>query len=113
MFSYFFDTSAYAKLYHQEAGSQFLPSAHPSGYLSRTRPAIHELHYLSARRLLVRYGASMALRTLDALQLAVALEMQQAGKLTVMGASDRRLCRGAEACCCSTVDPCDPALAVP
>ncbi len=110
---YFLDTSAFAKLYHQEAGSDFIEQMvgipgsavisrlalieiesvfaikvrtgqlDPSGQvLARRRlradisrgpirigPPIGELHYQQARRLLIRHGATMSLRTLDAIQL--------------------------------------------
>jgi predicted nucleic acid-binding protein len=156
--SCFLDTSALAKLYHQEAGSQYVERLveRPGSMvvvsrlslieiesviaikvrtgeldaagqdLSRRRfradisqgririgPPIEERHYQSALRLLVRYGVTMSLRTLDAVQLAVALDLQQAGLISVMVAADRRLCRVAEACGCSTADPGDPGLIIP
>ena len=122
MFSYFLDTSAYAKLYHQEEGSQLVENlldqpawtvvvsrlslveiesviaikvrtgeldvagqefsrrrirADISQGRIRVGPPIYELHFLRARRLLVKYGVSMALRTLDALHLAAALSASE------------------------------------
>ena len=65
---------------------------------------------MCARRLLVRYGVQMALRTLDALQLAFALELRRAGLISIMVSSDLKLCRVAEASGCSAVNPCDPGL---
>jgi len=55
----------------------------------------------------------MALRTLDAIQLAVALRLRQTGVISVMVAADKRLCQVAEACGCAAVDPSDPAVAIP
>ena len=46
-------------------------------------PPTGERHYQSARRLLAPYGTGMALRTLDALQLAVARELLVAGQISV------------------------------
>lgn len=158
MASYFLDTSALAKLYHQEVGSHYVErlveqpgsivvvsrlsllemesvfaikvrtgELSPSGQeLARRRlradvaqgrilvgPPIEERHYQNARRLLTRYGVEMALRTLDSLQLAVALDLRHAGQISVMVAADQRLCRVAEACGCSTTNPADPAVFVP
>jgi predicted nucleic acid-binding protein len=42
-------------------------------------PPMHEGHFQSARKLLVRFGVSEALRTLDALQLAMALDLMKMG----------------------------------
>jgi predicted nucleic acid-binding protein len=153
VFSCFLDTSAYAKLYHHEDGSQFVEKLlnqpawtvivsrlslveiesviaikartgelDVSGQeLCRKRiradisqgrvevgPAIHQLHYSTARRLLHEYGVSMGLRTLDALQLAIALDLQERGRLSAMVAADKRLCRVAESCGCPAVDPRGP-----
>ncbi len=158
MASYFLDTSALAKLYHQEAGSHYVEwlveqtgsivvisrlsliemesvfaikvrtgELSPSGQeLARRRlradvaqgrilvgPPIEERHYQSARRLLTRYGVEMALRTLDSLQLALALDLHQLGQISVVVAADQRLCRVAEACGCPTINPADPAAFVP
>ena len=150
---YFLDTSAYAKLYHQENGSEYVEQllgrpgavvivsrlslveiesviaikvrtgeldaigqelfrrrfrADISQGRIRTGPPINERHYQRARGLLVRYGASMALRTLDAVQLATALDLLEAGVISVMVAADQRFCRIAEACGCSTINPNEP-----
>ena len=40
-----------------------------------------------------KYGAVEALRTLDALQLSVALGLKRAGFVTVFLAADQKLCR--------------------
>lgn len=155
---YFLDTSAYAKLYHIEAGTQYVRQLleRPSCTLvissltpiemesvlaikvrtgeldasgqdfARRRlqadirqgrvyvgPALSERHYQTARRLLMGYGASMGLRTLDAIQLAVALELNQIGRISIIVTSDQRLCRVVEANGCQAVDPSNPNLIVP
>ena len=43
--------------------------------------------------MLVKHGAAEALRTLDALQLSVALRLKRAGLVTVFVAADQRLCK--------------------
>lgn len=158
MASYFLDTSALAKLYHQEAGSLYVErlvqqpgsmvvvsrlsliemesvfaikvrtgELDSSGQeMARRRlradvaqgrimigPPIEERHYQSARRLLTRYGVEMALRTLDSLQLALALDLHQAGQISVIVAADQRLCRVAEASGCSTINPAEPGVVLP
>jgi len=155
---YFLDTSALAKLYHQEAGSQYLEwaLAQPgllvvvsrlslveiesvmaikvrigeldvaSQELFRRRfradisqqrivlgPQIDERHYRSARRLLLRHGVAMALRTLDAIQLSVALDLHEAGLISLLVAADQKLCRVAETCGCPTLNPIDPEIVLP
>jgi predicted nucleic acid-binding protein len=150
---YFLDTSALAKLYHEEVGSQYverlLASPEQDVVVSRlslvemesalaikvrTReldaegrelarrrlradlaqgrlrlgPPINERHYRKARGLVAQYGAERGLRTLDAIQLAVALGLHGDGVVTVFVAADHRLCRVAEACGFPTVDPADP-----
>jgi len=156
--SYFLDTSALSKLYHQEIGSHYLerlveqPGAiivvsrlsllemesvfaikvrtgelsPPGQELARRRlradiaqgrvsvgPPIEERHYQSARKLLARYGLEMALRTLDSLQLALALDLHESRQISVIVAADQRLCRVAEACGCSTINPADPGVLLP
>jgi len=39
-------------------------------------PPVHERHFHSARRLLIQYGVAEGLRTLDSLQLAIALDLR-------------------------------------
>ena len=151
--SYFFDTSVLTKLYHAEAGTDFverlagqrgsvvvvsrlslveiesvlaikmrmgeLDAAGQELCRRRLRadisqgrihvgPPMADRYYQSARRLLVRYGVAMALRTLDALQLAVALELMEAGQVSVFVAADKKLCRVAEACGCATINSAEP-----
>ncbi len=55
--------------------------------------AVNDDHFRGARRLLIKYGSSEALRTLDALQLSIALGLKEAGLVTVFVAADQKLCR--------------------
>jgi predicted nucleic acid-binding protein len=149
MASCFFDTSALAKLYHQEAGSDFMVrigsergSQHWISRLSvaemesvlagRVRSATmtlgdaafarrcmaadlnqHRLlvapvdlrHFSKASVLLQTYGVSDGLRTLDAIQMAVALELAQTQRLGVFVAADKRLCRVAALAGLATINP--------
>src|SRR5580700_2552922 len=73
-------------------------------------PPIEPKHYRSAAKLLRIHGVSRGLRTLDALQLAVALDMLEASWISVMVSADNRLCEVAEACGCPAVDPTDPSV---
>ena len=50
----------------------------------------------------------MALRTLDAIQLAVALDLLQTDVISVMVVADQRLCQVAEVAGCPTVNPVHP-----
>jgi predicted nucleic acid-binding protein len=134
---YFFDTSALAKVYRRELGSDFvdrilsLPDTEAivsrltiaemesvlalkvrtgeidqhSLLIARRRieadlgrrrllvAAVYDEHFRAARQLLVKHGVVEALRTLDALQLAVALDLKRAGLVTVFLAADQKLCR--------------------
>src|ERR1035438_7464374 len=56
-------------------------------------PPIEPKHYRSAAKL---HGVSRGLRTLDALQLAVALDMLEASRISVMLSADKRLCEEAD-----------------
>jgi len=148
--NYFLDTSAVAKLYHKEAGSDYMDRIlRESGSRSlisrlsivemesviaiklRTReiepqhaetarrclradlsqerlligPPIQTYHYQAARDLLVRYGSDEGLRTLDALQLAIALDLRRTRLIAVMVAADQRLCRVASLAGCAAVNP--------
>lgn len=147
---YFLDTSALAKLYHGEAGSEYVrriladPACRSlisrlsfvemeSVFAIKTRtgeigqqdveiarrclrsdlmqqrllvaPPIRTDHLQTARTLLVRHGVAEGLRTLDALQLAVALDLRQSGFVDVIVASDQRLCRVATVSGCPAVNP--------
>jgi len=157
MSGHFLDTSALAKLYHHESGSEYverLVAVRESNTiisrlslvemesvlaikvrtgeldaggreLARRRlradvaqsrigvgPAIDEGHYRKARILLARYGLERALRTLDAIQRAVALGLRDFGDFSVFVAADQRLCRAAEDCGLTTVDPTNPGLVI-
>jgi predicted nucleic acid-binding protein len=151
----FLDTSALAKLYHEEAGSEYVERivGQPGsrGFVSRLSlvemesafaikvrtgaldetgrslalrrlradiarsrlivgPAIGPGHYRSAAKLLRVHGVSHGLRTLDALQLAIALDMLQASWISVILSADKRLCEVAEACGCPAINPAQPGL---
>jgi len=131
--SFFLDTSAFAKLYHQEAGLDFIEqivSLPGSALVSRLTllemesvfaikvrtgqldllgqdsarrrlradisrcririgPPIGERHFQNARQLLITHGATMSLRTLDAIQLAVALDLLRIGAISVLVVADQ------------------------
>lgn len=52
-----------------------------------------------------RRVVGVVLRTLDALQLAVALDLRRLGQIDVLVAADQRLCRVASMAGCSVVNP--------
>ena len=54
--------------------------------------AVNDEHFRGARQLLFKHGAVEA-RTLDALQLSVALGLKRAELVTVFVAADQKLCR--------------------
>ena len=54
--------------------------------------AVSEFHYPAAERLIIRYGDRKGLRTLDALQLAVALDVQHRVGLDALVAADKAFC---------------------
>ncbi len=68
-------------------------------------PPVHERHFHGAKRLLIQYGVPEGLRTLDALQLAIALDLRQLGQVEVLVAADQRLCHVASMAGCSAVNP--------
>ena len=153
---YFLDTSALAKVYRKEAGSDFVDrilSEPGSEYLisrltivemesvfalkarvgeidqravliARRRleadlgcrrllvAAVNDEHFQGARQLLFKHGAVEALRTLDALQLSVALGLKRAELVTVFIAADQRLCRVAMLEGFAVTNPEDPASIV-
>ena len=123
---YFLDTSALAKRYHKESGSDYLDRILEHGLeLARRRfqadlahqhlfiaPTFNERNLQNARKLLVQYGATEGLRTLDALQLAAALDLQETGQITILVAADKRLCRVAALAGCSAVNPEQPSSLV-
>lgn len=71
---------------------------------------VREEEFRRARRLLIEHGVKEALRTLDALQLSVALALKEAGLATVFVAADQRLCRVAEVEGFTTLNPEQPAV---
>jgi len=138
---YFLDTSALAKLYHEELGSDYVESIlnqpGSKGIVSRLSlvemesvlaikartgaldengrslalrrlradiardrlivgPPIEPKPYRSAAKLLRLHGVSRGLRALDALQLAVALDMLETLWISVMLSADKRLCEVAK-----------------
>jgi len=150
---YFLDTSALAKLYHKEIGSEYVdrivrePGSgsmisrlsivemesvlaikvrtgeidQPDVEIARRclradlaqrrlliGPPIYARHYHTARILLEQYGVAEGLRTLDALQLAIALDLKQMGQIAVMVTADQRLCRVASRAGCPAVNPQEP-----
>jgi predicted nucleic acid-binding protein len=58
--------------------------------------SIEESHFASAARLLQQHAFDLRLRTLDALQLAVAIKVKQRAKLDYFVAADKVLCQVAE-----------------
>jgi len=134
---YFFDTSALAKLYRKEAGSDLVDRlfAEPGSQFIISRLAVVEMesvfslkarageigeqalsvarrrlladlgrrrllvatvndeHFRVTQQLLVKYGVVEGLRTLDALQLSVAVILKRGGLPSVFVAADHRLCR--------------------
>ncbi|MGO8816483.1 MAG: type II toxin-antitoxin system VapC family toxin [Terriglobia bacterium] len=155
--NYFFDTSACAKLYHQELGCEYVDRiiAQPDSLAIISHLTIVEMesvlsikvrtreinepqaevarrclradlrqrrlmvgspvqprHFHAARLLLVRYGATEGLRTLDSLQLAIALDWKATGQIDVLIAADLRLCRVATLAGCPAVNPERPGSAL-
>lgn len=148
--NYFLDTSALAKLYHKETGSEYVDRIvkEPGSRCTISRLSIVEMesvlaikvrtgeideqqveiarrclradlsqrrlligppiqagHYHTATILLAKYGATEGLRTLDALQLAIALDLKKTGQITVLVTADQRLCRVAALADCPAVNP--------
>jgi hypothetical protein len=66
---------------------------------------VEEKHFYPARRLLSQYGVAEGLRTLDALELSIALDLHQAGPHHVIIAADQHLCRVAELYGCPAINP--------
>jgi predicted nucleic acid-binding protein len=57
---------------------------------------VNDEHFEIARRLLIKYAPQRGLRTLDALQLSVAVGLRRAGFPPIVVASDQRLCEMAD-----------------
>jgi predicted nucleic acid-binding protein len=156
---YYFDTSALAKLYRLEVGSDFVDRLHSERdsrhlisrlaivemesvfalkirtgeidhqaaltnrsttpgsrpYLGRGRllvAAVNDEHFRNARQLLFKYGVNEALRTLDALQVSVAVGLKRAGLATTFVAADQKLCRVAALEGFAVTNPEEPASLV-
>ena len=69
---------------------------------------VHESHFQSARHLLIQYGVTEGLRTLDALQLAIALDLRRSGYVGMMVSADQRLCQVSSLAGCPAVNPAKP-----
>jgi predicted nucleic acid-binding protein len=67
--------------------------------------AITDLHYGHAERLIIQYALGHRLRSLDALQLAVALDLKDQGILQQIVAADRTVCEIAAAEGMLVIDP--------
>jgi hypothetical protein len=133
--SYFFDTSAFAKRYHPESGTQVVMAifAEPGRTIGISSLSLIEIqsvfaakvrsnvitramagslrarmlldmaagdfevftlssdHFDAAGRMIGRHGFSSRLRTLDALQLAVALDLREQGLVDRFVVADRAL----------------------
>jgi predicted nucleic acid-binding protein len=75
-----------------------------AGCLWRVVP-VTVAHFHHAQQLLVRHGLGHNLRTLDALQLAVALDLNGAGPLSAFLCADANLCRLAAGEGLTVIDP--------
>jgi hypothetical protein len=62
-------------------------------------------HFQAAEKLIHHYGPTKALRTLDSLQLAVALDLRAQGLITNFVCADRNLCIVAQDQGLSTINP--------
>lgn len=67
-------------------------------FAARRLPVVKMLqsHFYEAERLLRKHAPTKALRTLDALQLAVALSLNRQGRLDYFVCADDKLCKVAE-----------------
>lgn len=62
-------------------------------------------HYRNAERLVDRYATSRRFRTLDALQLSVALDLRQQGRVDTFVCADQALCEVASLENLATLNP--------
>lgn len=76
-------------------------------------PRLESRHYQGARLLLVRFGASEGLRTLDTRQLSLALELRILRQHFLFVASDQRLCWIALLAGCAALNPEKPRSTLP
>jgi predicted nucleic acid-binding protein len=150
----FLDTSALAKLYHQELGSDYVERLLDAqtenrifvsplsliemesvlaiktriGQLSRVgveiarrkfrldlakrrllmSPEFEKRHFEYARTCVAIYGIGEGLRSLDALQLAMAMHLSTGGLLHFLVAADQALCRVARLERLTAIDPQSP-----
>ena len=65
--------------------------------------SVRDLHYAAAERLIVKYGNAKGLRTLDALQLAVALESR--GDIDALVAADKTIVEIARVEAVAVIEP--------
>jgi hypothetical protein len=65
-------------------------------------------HYRAAERLLDRHGPTNRLRTLDALQLSVALDLRRLGRIDAFVSADHLLCQFATWVAMPTLNPSTP-----
>jgi predicted nucleic acid-binding protein len=153
----FLDTSALAKLYHQELGSDYvgglldasgenrifvsplsliemesvLATKARMGQLSQAgvevarrkfrvdlakrrlhvSPEFEKRHFEYARTCVAIYGIGEGLRSLDALQLAMAMHLSNAGMLHFLIAADQALCRVARLEHLAAINPQSPGAA--
>ena len=101
---YFVDTSALVKYYRREEGSDVMERLFAAAADQRVISRLTMVEMESALATRVRtgeidrgkHGTERSLRTLDALQLAVAVRLKQEGFAPVFVAADVRLCAVAE-----------------
>lgn len=67
--------------------------------------AVTSRHFEAARELIRRFAATHGLRTLDALQLAVALDLRRGGGIEHLVTADKVLCKVAAVEGLSVIDP--------
>jgi predicted nucleic acid-binding protein len=67
--------------------------------------SVRDLHYAAAERLIVQHGNAQGLRTLDALQLAVALESRELGGIDALVAADKTIVEIASVEGFAVIDP--------
>lgn len=75
-----------------------------------TGPAIEDKHLNIARQLLADFGVLNGLRTLDAIQLASALDLKRIGEIQILVASNRRLCQASKLAGCEALNPEEPEI---
>jgi uncharacterized protein with PIN domain len=106
--SSFLDTSALAKLYHEEPGSEYVERIinQPGSKVILSRLSLIEMESVSAMKSkpapLMRMGGPSRCRRLRA-------DIAR-NRLIVGPPIDKRLCEVAEACGCPAIDPAQPGL---